>query len=57
MTETEPMLRDLKRTIAIILNRLDNMVKSEDIKELATKQDLKIMDDRICTQGQEISQL
>ena len=48
--EFKPTLRDLKKT-------MDNTVESEDIKDLATKHDLKVMDDRICAQGQEISQL
>ena len=48
---------DMKKYMDVILTRLDTTVKKNDLKDLVTKSDLKVMDDRISAQGQEITQL
>ena len=48
-----PLLSDLKKCMDVILTT----AKKEDLSELATKLDMKVLDDRISAQGQEISQL
>ena len=55
--EPQPTLLDLKKCMNVILTRLDTTVKADDLKQLATKQDLKGIDDRITANNQEISQL
>ena len=50
-------LADLKKTMDIILSRLSLTASTQDLKGLATKDDIKVLDDRITAQGTEISQL
>ena len=55
--EPETTLSDIRLLINTLSARLDNTAKTEDLLNLATKQDLKTIDDRITAQGQEITQL
>ena len=57
MEEPQSSLLDITLLMDSISIRLDHTAKVDDIKDLATKNDLKEMDDRILAQGQEIQQL
>ena len=55
--EIPPSMMDLKKCMDVILKRLDTTARKDDLNDLATKTDLKELDDRITAQAQEISQL
>ena len=57
MNPEEPSLTDIKTTMDTILARLKLTPLAEDIKNLVSKDDLKVIDDRITAQNQEIGQL
>ena len=53
----ESSLTDIKTTMDTILARLTLILTVDDLKNLASKSDLKEMDDRITAQSKEIGQL
>ena len=55
--EIPPSMMDLKKCMDVILKRLDTTAKKDDLNDLATKTDLKELDDRITAQAQKITQL
>ena len=56
-TEQPLTLADLKKTMDEILTQLSFKASSQDLKGVATKEDIKVLDDRISARGTEISQL
>ena len=56
-TDTPTSMSDLKKCMDAMLKRLDSTAKKEDLSDLATKSDLKLLDDRTSAQGQKINQL
>ena len=55
--EKEPSLLENKKIMNNIILRLDHTVEVDDIKGLATKQDLTNIEGRISAQNAEINQL
>ena len=57
MAQAELSLSDINKKMDIIMQQLTLSVKVDDLKNLANKNDLKIFDDRLLAQSQEIGQL
>ena len=55
--DKEPMMSDLKKSMDTILAQLSLTALSEDLKKVASRTDLKEMDNRLLAQSQEIGQL
>ena len=55
--EQQPSLLDLKKSIDAIITSLNLTASKEDIKNLASKNDIKTLDDRLLAHDQEIGQL